>query len=92
MPKAIADFLILDAIRASGGTAIAVSDDEMLQAARELASSEGIFAAPEGGACYAALKQLRASGQIQPDESVVLFNTGSGLKYLECFAELRNTH
>jgi threonine synthase len=85
VPKAIADFLILDAIRASRGTALAVSDEEMLEAAREIGHSEGIFVAPEGGACYAALKQLRANGQIQPEESVVLFNTGSGLKYLECF-------
>ena len=85
VPKAIADFLILDAIRASHGTAVAVSDEEMLEAAQEIGHLEGIFVAPEGGACYAALKQLRANGQIQPDESVVLFNTGSGLKYLECF-------
>ena len=86
MPKAIADFLILDAIRGSDGTAVAVSDEEMLEGAREICRLEGIFVAPEGGACYAALKQLRANGQIQPEESVVLFNTGSGLKYLECFA------
>jgi threonine synthase len=58
----------------------------MLEAAREIGHSEGIFVAPEGGACYAAVKKLRANGQIQPEESVVLFNTGSGLKYLECFA------
>jgi threonine synthase len=90
VPKVIADFLILDAIRASHGTAVAVNDEEMLKAAREIGQVEGIFAAPEGGACYAALKQLRASGQIQPEESVVLFNTGSGLKYLECFTELAN--
>jgi threonine synthase len=87
VPKAIADFLILDTIRASHGTAIAVSDEEMLDAAREIGSSEGIFVAPEGGACYAALKRLQANGQIQPEESVVLFNTGSGLKYLEVYSE-----
>ena len=85
VPKAIGDFLILDAIRASHGAAVAVSDDEMLQASREFGRLEGIFVAPEGGACYAALKNLRASGDIQSTESVVLFNTGSGLKYLECF-------
>jgi threonine synthase len=85
VPKAIGDFLILDAIRASYGAAVAVSDDEMLEASREIGSLEGIFVAPEGGACYAALKNLRASGDIQATESVVLFNTGSGLKYLECF-------
>lgn len=85
VPKAIGDFLILDAVRASRGIAVAVSDDEMLEAAREIGRLEGIFVAPEGGACYAALKKLRASGQIQPAESVVLLNTGSGLKYTECF-------
>jgi threonine synthase len=91
VPKAIADFLILDAIRASHGTAVAVSDEEMLEAAREIGHLEGIFVAPEGGACYAALRKLRANGQIQPEESVVLFNTGSGLKYLECFTSDRRT-
>jgi threonine synthase len=91
VPKAIADFLILDAIRASDGVAIAVSDEEMLEAAREIGQSEGIFVAPEGGAGYAALKRLRANGQIRSDESVVLFNTGSGLKYLEFFARPGNT-
>jgi len=91
VPKAIADFLILDAIRASHGTAVAVSDEEMLEAAREIGHLEGIFVAPEGGACYAALRKLRANGQIQPEESVVLFNTGSGLKYLECFTSDKRT-
>ncbi|HEX3445494.1 MAG TPA: threonine synthase [Chthoniobacterales bacterium] len=90
VPKAIADFLILDAIRLSHGTAVAVSDEEMLEAAREIGRLEGIFVTPEGGACYAALKQLQANGQIQPEESVVLFNTASGLKYLECFGEAGN--
>jgi threonine synthase len=85
VPKAIGDFLILDAIRNSRGAAVAVSDGEMLEASREIGRLEGIFVAPEGGACYAALKNLRASGDIQPTESVILFNTGSGLKYLECF-------
>jgi threonine synthase len=91
VPKAIADFLILDTIRASHGTAIAVSDEEMLNAAREIGRLEGIFVAPEGGACYAALKRLRANGQILPEESVVLLNTGSGLKYLECFGAGNNS-
>jgi threonine synthase len=85
VPKAIGDFLILDAIRASRGVAIAVSDEEMLEASREIGRLEGIFVAPEGGACYAALKNLLGRGHIQPTESVVLFNTGSGLKYIECF-------
>jgi threonine synthase len=86
VPKALGDFLVLDAVRASGGTAIAVSDDEMIEAGIELASDEGIFAAPEGGACVAALKKLLASGFLKPDERIVIYNTGSGLKYLEAYS------
>jgi threonine synthase len=85
VPKAIGDFLILDAIRKSGGTAIAVTDDELLEGARELARMEGIFAAPEGGACVPALRKLLERGDVKPDERVVLFNTGSGIKYLDAF-------
>jgi threonine synthase len=85
VPKAIGDFLILDALRRSGGGAIAVSDDAMFASAREVGSSEGVFMAPEGAACYAALKQLVAEGFILPAESVVIFNTGSGIKYPEFY-------
>ena len=85
VPKAIGDFLILDAIRQSGGTAIAVADDELLEGSRELARTEGIFAAPEGGACVPALRKLLERGDVKADERVVLFNTGSGIKYLEAF-------
>jgi threonine synthase len=85
VPKAIGDFLILDAIRASNGVAISVTDDEMIVAARELGKTEGIFVAPEGAACIAALAQLREAGWIKGDESVTVFNTGSGIKYLECY-------
>ena len=85
VPKAIGDFLILDAIRESGGTAITVTDDELLEGARELARTEGIFAAPEGGACVPALRKLLARGDVKPDERVVIFNTGSGIKYLDAF-------
>ena len=85
VPKAIGDFLILDAIRESGGTAVAVTDEELIAGAKELARSEGIFASPEGGACVPALRQLLARGDLKPDEKVVLFNTGSGIKYLELF-------
>lgn len=85
VPKAIGDFLILDAIRESGGTAITVTDDELVEGARELARMEGIFASPEGGACVPALRKLLASGGIKPEERVVLFNTGSGIKYLDVF-------
>jgi threonine synthase len=85
VPKAIGDFLILDAIRESGGTAVAVTDEELIAGAKELARTEGIFASPEGGACLPALRQLLARGELKPDEKVVLFNTGSGIKYLELF-------
>jgi threonine synthase len=85
VPKAIGDFLILDAIRESGGTAVTVTDDEMLEGSRELARTTGIFASPEGGACVPALRKLLARGDVKPNEKVVLFNTGSGIKYLEAF-------
>jgi threonine synthase len=83
VPKAIGDFLILDAIRKSGGTAIAVSDEELLAAVREIGSAEGLFVAPEGAACVPALRKLIQRGDISGDEEVVLFNTGAGIKYIE---------
>ena len=86
VPKAIGDFMILDAIRESGGTAITVTDEELIEGAKELARIEGIFAAPEGGACVPALRKLLARGDVKPGEKVVLFNTGSGIKYLDVFA------
>jgi threonine synthase len=86
VPKPLGDFLILDALRASGGTAVAVSDAELLDAGVELASLEGIFAAPEGAACVAALRRLLAEGFLRPDESIVIYNTGSGIKYLEAYS------
>jgi threonine synthase len=85
VPKAIGDFLILDAIRVSGGTAIAVTDEELIAAVRDIGAATGIFAAPEGAACLTALRKLIDNGQIREGESVVLFNTGSGIKYLEAF-------
>jgi len=85
VPKAIGDFLILNILRQSDGGAIAVNDDEMIRAAAEVASSEGLFVAPEGAACFAALRSLLSSGKISPDESLVIFNTGSGIKYLDCY-------
>jgi threonine synthase len=85
VPKAIGDFLILDAIRASGGTAIAVSDAELIAAVAEIGAATGIFAAPEGAACLPALRKLIAAGQVAEGETVVIFNTGSGVKYLEAF-------
>lgn len=86
VPKPLGDFLILDALRASGGTAIAVTDEESLDAGTELAHDEGIFAAPEGAACVAALKKLLASGFLRPEERIVIYNTGAGLKYLEAYS------
>jgi threonine synthase len=88
VPKAIGDFLILDAIRASRGTALSVSDEEMIEAAKEVGAAEGLFIAPEGAACCAALKQLSRSGWVKPGEKIVVFNTGAGLKNLECFAQI----
>ena len=85
VPKAIGDFLILDALRSSGGTAIAVSDDELVEAVAEIGAAEGIFTAPEGSACLPALRKLVADGLLNEGENVVIFNTGSGIKYLETF-------
>jgi threonine synthase len=86
VPRAIGDFLILDALRDSGGTALAVTDDELIAATREIGAAEGLFCAPEGAACLPALRKMIETGQVKPEEDVVLFNTGAGVKYLECFA------
>ncbi len=83
VPKSFADALILRDLRESHGTAVAVSDEAILEAQRKLGRSEGIFAAPEGAATLAALAALVKNKWIEPDERVVLFNTGSGLKYLD---------
>ncbi len=85
VPKALGDFLILADIYASHGEAVAVSDQELMTACQHLARAEGIFAAPEGGAGLAAIKRLVAQDRIARHESVVLFNTGSGYKYLEAW-------
>ena len=81
VPTVIGDRLILQALRESGGTALTVTEDEMARAQLEMARGEGIFPAPEGGATLAAARRLAASGEIDAEERVVLFNTGSGLKY-----------
>ena len=86
VPRAIGDFLILDALRASGGTAIAVSDEELIEATKEIGAGEGIFCAPEGAACLPALKKMQSAGAVKAGERVVLFNTGSGVKYVESFS------
>ena len=85
VPKAIGDFLILDALRQSGGTAVAVTDEELIAAVREIGAAEGIFCAPEGAACLPALRQVIEMGEVSSTDSVVLFNTGSGVKYMESF-------
>src|SRR2546427_6120706 len=86
VPKPLGDFLILDAVRKSGGTAIAVSDAELLDAGIRLASEEGLFIAPEGAACVSALEKLLGSGFLKRDERIVIYNTGAGLKYLEAYS------
>jgi threonine synthase len=87
VPKAIGDFLILDAIRESQGLALSITDAEMIQAVRDVGAAEGLFVAPESGACCAAAGKLARSGWIRPDEITVIFNTGTGIKYLECFTD-----
>ncbi|MFC1502640.1 threonine synthase, partial [bacterium] len=86
VPAAVGDFLILRALRESHGTAIAVPDSEIMEGANLLGSTQGIFACPEGGAVVAAFRKLRQDGWIQDDETVVLFNTGSGHKYAHLWA------
>ena len=91
VPKALGDFLVLRIVRESGGTAVAVSDLEMMDASEELASREGLFVAPEGGACIAALKKLRRSGFLSHKDHILIYNTGSGYKYLEAWAQRYGT-
>jgi len=85
VPKALGDFIILADLYATGGEAVAVADDDLMRACRDLARLEGVFAAPEGGAGLAAVERLVAAGRIARGESVVVFNTGSGYKYLEAW-------
>ena len=81
VPKALGDFLVLDAVYETGGRAVAVSDDEILKALKELAEVEGSFVCPEGAAIYAAAKNLREEGYLKETDRVVLLNTGAGIKY-----------
>jgi threonine synthase len=85
VPKAIGDFLILKILRESKGGAVAADDEAIISTVREVGSKEGLFVAPEGAACFAALKSLRRARKIDIGERVVIFNTGSGIKYLDCF-------
>jgi threonine synthase len=88
VPRAIGDFLMLRALRESHGAAIAVSDAELVQGVKDASATEGLFMAPEGGACVAALDKLKASGHLSPDDTIVVFNTGTGFKYVENMAPL----
>jgi threonine synthase len=81
VPKALGDFLVLQAIEETGGNAVAVPDTATLASMNRLAATEGLWICPEGGACVAALQTLRSSGWVHPDETVVILNTGLGLKY-----------
>ena len=90
VPKAVGDFLVLRAVRESGGTAVAVSDRDMVAGMLELGRREGISAAPEGGAALQAVKHLLETGLATPDQSVVLFNTGGALKYLDALENRAN--
>lgn len=83
VPRAIGDFLVLRAVRESGGAAVAVDDADMVTGMRDIGRLEGVSAAPEGGAALHALRVLIASGRVTPDETVVVFNTGGALKYLD---------
>ena len=85
VPHALGDFLVLRAARESGGSALAVDDDEIMDAVGLMARREGLFACPEGAATLAALRHMIEDGSVDRDERVVLFNTGSGLKYTDLF-------
>ncbi len=87
VPKAVGDFLMLQALRESNGTAVAVSDAEAFAALREAGQTEGIFICPEGAACFAALRKLADSGWVQDEERVVIFNTAAGAKYIDTIEE-----
>lgn len=91
VPRAVGDFLMLQAIRESGGCAVAVPDAAMVEGVRQIGATEGIFAAPEGGAVLAALQLLLDDGRVERSERIVLFNTGSGYKYVDNLHGLANT-
>ncbi|MCH6552602.1 MAG: threonine synthase [Acidobacteria bacterium] len=87
VPKALGDFLVLDAIYRSGGAAVATTDDEILAGVRTLAQLEGIFACPEGGAVIAALPKLLERGVVKGEDTMILFNTGTAMKYLDVLTQ-----
>lgn len=90
VPKPYADYIILDILKQSGGTAVAVSDEQIFNAVQEWASEDGVFAAPEGAASLAAYRVLLEQKFLTPDDRVVLFNTGSGLKYIDVIGKARD--
>jgi len=85
VPRAIGDFIMLDILRRSGGGGVAVTDEEMIADTRVIGAAEGLFCAPEGAACLSGLRKLLANGKVTPDDRILLFNTGTGVKYLEAF-------
>ena len=91
VPKPYGDYLILDILRKSGGTAVSVSDEEIMQAVRDWGKTEGVFAAPEGAAVLAGYRKLLTAGFFADDDVVVLFNTGTGYKYLDVLESSRPT-
>ena len=92
VPKALGDFIVLRALRESGGTAVAVTDDQIADMMRAVGAAEGMLVCPEGAAALAAAANLRRDGWIKEQETVVVFNTGSGLKYAESLqGELAHT-
>ena len=84
VPKPLGDFMVLDTLYSTKGTAVAVSDDALLSELRMLGASEGLFVCPEGAAAMVAVRQLRSDGWIASHERVVVLNTGAGIKYPEC--------
>ena len=86
VPKAYGDYIILEILRASGGTAIAIPDEQILASLKDWAQNEGIFLSPEGATATAAYDQLLANGFLKSEDRVVIFNTGSGLKYTDVTA------
>ncbi len=83
VPAAVGDFMMLDAIRASGGTALAGDETRVVEWMRRIASAEGVAICPETAICFDCLERLIARGEIKADESVVVFNTGAAQKYIE---------
>ncbi|RMF83438.1 MAG: threonine synthase, partial [Planctomycetota bacterium] len=88
VPQAIGDFIMLEILQRTNGRGVCVDDADMIRAARELSRATGVAACPEGGACLAAVRELRGQGWITAGDEVVIFNTGSGIKYAEAFAAI----